>query len=338
MTPLPRPSELLLLSPRTDTDEAFQELAQRLWPVVAPLPVRVIHGDASGDRPPEPGAALVTGGRPEALQVLGSMPSEGGGWRWVHLTSSGPDPLHDWPILPGRPLITYSRGVNARSIAEWAIGAILHFRRDFDRYLLQAAERRWERQWAKELTGSRLVVVGAGSAGSEVALLARALGMETVGISRSGRELPGFDRIRTDDELDAALASADVAVVLLPLTDKTRGSFGEERIRTLPADSLLLVASRGGIVDEDAVAAAVREGRLRGAAFDVFAEEPLPDDSLLWREPGVLVTPHVAGTTDRFMAHTARILETIWQAVYETPDPEALAPFMYVPTIPPRER
>ena len=337
MTPLARPSELLLLSPRAETDEAFGELARRIWPVVAPLPVRLIHGNGSTDPPPEPGAALVTGGRPEALEVLGSIPREGEGWRWVHLTASGPDPLHEWPILPGRPLITYSRGVNARSIAEWALGAILHFRRDFDRYLHQAAEGRWERRWARELAGSRLVVVGAGSAGSEVALLARAFGMETVGISRSGQELPGFDRVRTADELDPALEKADVTVVLLPLTERTRGSFGEARIRRLRADGLLLVASRGGIVDEEAVAEAVREGRLRGAAFDVFAEEPLAPDSPLWREPGVLVTPHVAGTTDRFMAHTAEILETIWRAAYEAPDSEALAPFKYEATQPPVE-
>ena len=354
--PLPLPTEILLLSPRPGTDAAFHDLAARLEGPLAPVPVRVIHGRVihGGDRPeaplpspPRPGAALVTGGQPVALEVLASCPA----WRWVHLTASGPDHLHGWPPLPGSPLVTYSRGVNARSIAEWALAAILHFYRDLDHYLERARDRardqdpgraqeaapgrdtpppsRWDRRWARELSGARLLVVGAGAAGTEVARLAEALGLTTVGVSRTGAPRAGFHRMVSMAELDAELAQADVTLVLLPLSDLTRGTFKAERLGRLKEGSLLLVASRGGIVDEDATLAAVRAGRLRGAAFDVFAREPLPDTSPLWEEPRILVTPHVAGTTDRFMEHTARILIGIWGAAFTRPTPARLAPYVY---------
>ena len=323
------PSELLLLSPRSDTDPAFQELSLRLEPLVAPVPVRLIHGDGSGDPPPKPGAALVTGGQREALTMLGSIGGEG--WRWVHLTASGPDHLHDWPPLPGDPLLTYSRGVNARSVAEWALGAILYFYRDLDLYTQASREARWERRWARELSESTLVVLGAGAAGSELAQLASALGMRTLGVSLEAEPLPGFGLVVPPEEIGWVLGEGAVTVILLPLTPDTRGSFGREQVDALKEGSLLIVASRGGIVDEEAVLAAVRSGHLRGAAFDVFAEEPLPTESPWWREPRILVTPHVAGTTNQFMAHTARVMETIWRAVFERGDPEALAPYRYAP-------
>jgi phosphoglycerate dehydrogenase-like enzyme len=221
--------------------------------------------------------------------------------------------------------VTYSRGVNARSVAEWALAAIFHFYRDFDHYGRVARDGRWDRRWARELWGTTLVVLGAGSAGSELARMASALGMRTVGVSLDGAPLSGFHHVYPPDEMERMLPAGDVTVVLFPLTPQTRGSLGAPQIQALKEGSILVVASRGGIVDEEAVAAAVRSGRLRGAAFDVFAEEPLPADSPLWRVPGILVTPHVAGTTNRFMERTARILDTIWTAVWGGGDGEELA-------------
>jgi len=333
--PLPRPSELLLLSPRPGADAAFHDLAARLQEPVAPVPVRVIRVDDAGEiapgPAPRPGAALVTGGQPGALQVLAA----GTDWRWVHLTASGPDHLQGWPPIAGQPLITYARGVNARSMAEWVLASILYFHRDLDHYVERARgpagpeAPRWDRRWARELSGARLLVVGAGSAGAEAARLAGALGLATVGVSRSGSPREPFHQMVPMAELEPELARADVTLVLLPLTQGTRGSFHAERIRRLKPGSLLLVASRGGIVDENAVLEAVRDGRLRGAAFDVVAQEPLPDASPLWQEPRILVTPHVAGTTDRFMEHTARIVTRIWGAAFTRPHAETLAPCLY---------
>jgi phosphoglycerate dehydrogenase-like enzyme len=238
----------------------------------------------------------------------GSCESPPEGWRWVHLTSSGPDPFVGWGPLPGDPLRTCSRGANARSTAEWIIGAILHFHRDFGHYVRSSDEGKWERRWARELRGRTMVVLGAGAAGAEAARLASALDLRTFGVSRSGRPLPGFDRMVRSDQVDMVWGLGDVTVVLLPLTQQTRGSIGAERIVRLKAGSLLLVVSRGGIMDEQVVVQAVRSGHLAGAAFDVFSQEPLPADSPLRRDPRILITPHVAGTTDRFMERVQDLL------------------------------
>ena len=331
----PSISEVLLFSPRPAADHAFDELARFLEPVVAPVKLRVLGRRWRDRYPPRHRAALIAGGGDETLELLQSMePPQG--WKWFHLTASGPDHMADWGSLPGNPLRTYSRGVNARSMAEWALGAILHFYRDFDLYVLAAQQGCWERNWAQELGGRTLVVLGAGHAGSELARIAGALGMRTLGINRSGEPVVGFDEVYAADSPDGAAdrawREADVVVVLLPLTDATRGSVDRERIRALPQNSLLLVASRGGIVDEDAVLEAVRDAHLSGAAFDVFATEPLPPDSELWYDSNILVTPHVAGTTDRFMERTAVILEKIWRALHEDPDLTRIEDYRYRPS------
>ena len=244
------------------------------------------------------------------------------GWRWFHLMSSGPDHITGWRILDHVPLVTCSRGVNARSMAEWVLAVLLHFQRDLDlctraQWDPEARSARWERRWARELSGQHMVVWGAGSVAGQLAPLARSLGLRLTGISRSGDPVAGFDAVISADSVDEALASADVLVVLLPLSPATRGIVSAERLARLPEGSLLIAASRGGVVDEAAALRGVREGHLRGAAFDVFEEEPLPDDAPHWQEPGVLVTPHVAGTTDRFMEHVGAIVEEIWEAAFK---------------------
>ncbi len=316
------PPEILLASPATEADETFRKLSGWLAPVVAPIPVRVVRGDGGADPPPLPRAALIGEAQAETAVLLRSVPGDprpgqssgAEGWSWVHLTSPGPDSFAGWGPLPGNPLRTYSRGVNARTTAEWVLGAILHFRRDFGHYVRSMSAGRWERRRATELEGKTLVVLGAGAVGSEVSRITGALGMRTIGVSRSGAPLPGFDRVVTVEQVDTVWGTADVTVVLLPLTPSTRGSIGAERIVRLKQGSLLIVASRGGIVDEEVVAHAVRTGHLSGAAFDVFEREPLPPDSSLRREPRILLTPHVAGTSDRFMERTAAIVETIWRS------------------------
>jgi D-2-hydroxyacid dehydrogenase (NADP+) len=281
--------------------------------------VRIVPSAARTLRDIRPGAALLGGGQSVVREFLEAHPDVG--WRWFHLMSSGPDHITGWRILDHVPLVTCSRGVNARSMAEWVLAVLLHFQRDLDLYTRaqwdpEARSARWERRWARELSGQHMVVWGAGSVAGQLAPLARSLGLRLTGISRSGDPVAGFDAVISADRVDEALASADVLVVLLPLSPATREIVSAERLARLPEGSLLIAASRGGVVDETAALRGVREGHLRGAAFDVFETEPLPDDAPHWREPGVLVTPHVAGSTDRFMEHAAEIVEQVWEAAF----------------------
>jgi phosphoglycerate dehydrogenase-like enzyme len=146
-----------------------------------------------------------------------------------------------------------------------------------------------------------VLVVGAGGIGAAVARKFTALGAAVVGIRRNpGRGVPpGFQRIAGPEALDAELPGADVIVLTTPLTPETRTLLDARRLALLPPGAIVSNIGRGALVDEAALAGALRSGRVRGAALDVFGHEPLASDSPLWHLPQVLHTPHVAGVSPR---------------------------------------
>jgi len=182
----------------------------------------------------------------------------------------------------GRIVWTSSAGVHATPLAEWSIFGLLAITKGLPRLLHDKAERRWDHYPVDELRGRTLLVVGLGEIGTEVARLAAAFGMEVVSVTRR------------EGDLDALLPQADAVVLTLPLTDETRGLVGRERLAAMRPGSILVNVGRGGVVDEEALIAALRDGHLRGAALDVFAEEPLPKESPLWELDNVLLSPHTA--------------------------------------------
>jgi phosphoglycerate dehydrogenase-like enzyme len=208
---------------------------------------------------------------------------------------------HDGEALAraGVPLANVA-GFNAGSVAEWVVGATLTVARSLawtERELLAG---RWPQvevidRLSVEIAGRRVGVLGYGPVGHETARRFAALDCPVSYWSR--RRRPPGEAVGGYRELDDLIGWSDVLVVTLPLADGTRGLLDADRLRRLPAGALLVVASRGGIVDEDAVAALLADGRLAGAAFDVYASEPLPADSPLRTAERVLLTPHIAGNT-----------------------------------------
>jgi phosphoglycerate dehydrogenase-like enzyme len=182
---------------------------------------------------------------------------------------------------------TSSAGVHAIPLAEFALLGILAFTKRLPRLAADQRAHRWDHYPNDELTGKTLLVVGLGAIGREVARLAEAFGMRVTSVRRH------------EGDLDAELAEADAVVVTLPLTDETRGLVSRERIALLKEGAIFVNVGRGGVVDEEALADALRSGRLRGAALDVFATEPLPDGSPLWDLENVLVSPHTAALSFR---------------------------------------
>ena len=165
-----------------------------------------------------------------------------------------------------------------------------------------------------ELSRQTLAVVGAGALGCAVAERAAAFGMTVLGVRRSpaGAMPPGFASMTATADLDAVLGRADHVVITLPLTDETRGLFSAARIAAMKPGAHLYNVGRGAIVDPAALLAALRSGHLRGAGLDVTEPEPLPADSPLWREPGVIVTAHSSGLTPRsFERYQALLLENL---------------------------
>ena len=192
-------------------------------------------------------------------------------------------------------------GFNAIAVAEWVIGALFSVARQLVWSQQELLAGRWPQtevvgRGATEIAGRRVGLIGFGAIGAALVPRFTGLGCEVSYWSRRRRD-PAQTGGAIFRELDDLVAGSDVLVNVVALAPQTRGLLSAERLALMPPGSFLVNASRGGIVDEDAVAAAIRAGRLAGAAFDVYATEPLPADSPLRTLPNVLLTPHTAGST-----------------------------------------
>lgn len=220
--------------------------------------------------------------------------------QWLHLLSSGLDGLRaqNWPY---RELtLTNSRGIHARAISEYVIGAMLHFVKSFDIHLRNSLDATWHRFWLEDLTGKRVLIVGLGSVGREIAKKCRAFDMTVWGVVEDRKRHADERDIIIWRDLASVLPSIDFIVVCLPLTDKTKGLIGDDFLQLLKPGVVFVDVSRGGVVDHDSLIRTLDSGIMRGVALDVFESEPLPPDSPLWRHPRALITPHVAGTYPRY--------------------------------------
>ena len=195
-----------------------------------------------------------------------------------------------------RVMITRAGGVHAGPLAEFAILGVLAFTKDLPRLLADKQARRWGHYPVAELAGTTMLVLGLGSVGAEVARMAKALGMRVIAVNRTGRsDSPYVDEVRPSRFLADLLPIAHSVVLTLPLTEQTRGMIDAAAIERMHSGAVLVNIGRGGVVDEAALVEALEQGRLAGAALDVFATEPLPPDSALWNLPNVLLSPHTAG-------------------------------------------
>jgi phosphoglycerate dehydrogenase-like enzyme len=175
-----------------------------------------------------------------------------------------------------------SSGIHGTPLGEWALFGILALTKGLPRLEADKRDRHWTHYPVDEVRGTTVLIVGLGEIGREVARLAEAFGMTVLSTRRS------------EGDLDALLPRADSVVITLPLTDETRGMFDRRRIGLLRPGAILVNIGRGPVVDEDALIEALRSRRLRGAALDVYATEPLPTDSPLWELDNVILSPHTA--------------------------------------------
>lgn len=191
-------------------------------------------------------------------------------------------------------------GTNARSVAEYVLMAALLLVRGVAHATPSVANGQWPREafmQGREIAGRTLGVVGWGSIGRLVAQLAVRTGMKVKYFSRSTDASTPDEGAMRVDSLHKLLTQSDVVSLHVPLTTATRGLLGPKELALMRRDAVLINTARGGVVDEIALAQALRKGRLGGAAIDVFENEPLSADNA-WKDcPNVLLTPHIAGLT-----------------------------------------
>ena len=225
------------------------------------------------------------------------------GLRWVQTTSAGVGPLVKRLGLEDSDLIvTTASGIHAQPLAEFVFAALLFHSKALGRLQSEQRARQWNRFSGSELAGQTMAIVGPGRIGQEIARIARAFRMRVVAMGRTndpGRaEALGVDRLFDRAELAAMLGEADCLVVCAPQTPETEDLLGAGEFQALKPGAVFINIGRGSIVDEDALFAGLRSGRIAFAALDVFREEPLPPSSPFWDLPNVLINPHSASTVD----------------------------------------
>jgi D-2-hydroxyacid dehydrogenase (NADP+) len=188
---------------------------------------------------------------------------------------------------------------------------MLSFARRLHTYVRNQQSREWSHPaWDEPFTldGEQLCVVGLGTLGRGIAERADALGMQVVGVRRSGEPTPHTERVYTPDELHEAVANARFVALAVPLTDETEGLVGAPELSAMRKDAYLVNVARGPVVAEDELVGALRDGEIAGAGLDVFEEEPLPEDSPLWEFEEVVVTPHRAAAERDYYRHIAGLV------------------------------
>lgn len=236
--------------------------------------------------------------------------------RWIHSTAAGVSQLMYPELRNSGLIVTNPRGIFSAPMAEHTMGMILALARNFPDAVRFQDRAKWAQQelWDKpqhlaEINGSLLLIVGYGSIGRELAKRAKAFGMRICGVTRSGEG----DRSYTENVLPAAqlgqaLAHADYVVIAAPDTHETKHLIAAQQIAKMKRGARLINVSRGSLLDEGALMAALESGQLGGAALDVASVEPLPADSPLWKAPNLLITPHTSGVSGRLWQRQTELL------------------------------
>ena len=271
--------------------------------------VQVIKSETSsdGDGPPRPSDEVMEAIRDAEAYYGFGIPRllflEAKRLRWVHSSAAGVGTALYREMVEGDVAFSNSAGIHAIPIAEYVVAGILHFLRGLDIAIDQQHRTEWNKapfvaldSVLREMDSVRALIVGVGGIGGAIGERLTALGAGCTGVRRRVGlgPPPGFERVIGLDDVDVELPKHDVVVLAAPQTSETNGLLTADRLDLLPKTAIVVNVARGALVDEEALAVRLKDGRLRGAVLDVFRQEPLAPTSELWRLRQVLLTPHVS--------------------------------------------
>jgi phosphoglycerate dehydrogenase-like enzyme len=240
--------------------------------------------------------------------------------KWVHATTAAVHQLLFPELVASDVRVTNSTEIHGPVVAEHAMALIFAMAKGLPQAVRFQAQHQWAQQelWSsparpRELAGATLGVIGLGAIGRESVRLAKALGLRVVAVrEHPERGSEGADRVVSPAQLNEVLSQTDYVLLAAPLTRKTEALFNDAAFQHMGPEACFLNVSRGALVDEGALARALKSGTIRAAALDVFQTEPLPADSPLWELENLLITPHTAALTDKLWErHFARFSENL---------------------------
>lgn len=253
--------------------------------------------------------------RPRHAQIVREIFPYAKRLRWIHSIAAGVETLLFDELVHSDVVVTNSRGLFADALAEFVVAAILWFAKDLRRLSLNQRQHHWEPYTVQRIEGRTLGIIGYGGIGRAVARRADGMGMHVIATRRRSELASGdaiVGRMYDANEIDALIAESSYLVLSTPLTASTYRLMNAARLRLMRNDAVLINVGRGEVVDQRALAGALRERRIHGAALDVFEQEPLPPDDPLWTLDNVLISPHTADhTSDSHARSMAFFLEQL---------------------------
>jgi phosphoglycerate dehydrogenase-like enzyme len=210
--------------------------------------------------------------------------------QWVQVISAGVEGY--LATLPDGIMLTNASGVHGEKGGEFVLAAALMLNYRIPVFVSDKQDRRWQPEFVTPARGKRVTLLGLGGIGSESAKALRPRGFTVTGVTRSGTSDVAVDALISVDMIDEVLPQTDILVSTLPLTPESRNLVSRERLQAMPHGAGVVVVGRAAVVDYEALADLLTEGRLGGAVLDVFPQEPLPEESRIWRCPNLIMTPH----------------------------------------------
>lgn len=253
---------------------------------------------------------ITVGGGNYAVPMDADMLREASKLKWVFSISAGVEKLPVEALKGNGVIVNNTSGVHAAAIAEYVLGGLLMLSHHFHKYYKDQLKGVWgDVHSGENLEEKTICIIGAGNIGKEIGKKAKAFDMNVIGLKRTPQPIMHFDRVLSMEQLEEGLRIADYVVLVTPLTEETYHLMDESKFRLMKKSAVFVNVSRGDTVDENALIKALEEKQIAGALLDVFHEEPLADNSPLWRIDNVIITPHASGISKNTTRRIIKIFE-----------------------------
>jgi phosphoglycerate dehydrogenase-like enzyme len=298
------PRLLILLTLPPDVTEQYRARLSRLFPEIT---IDVVADKAKAESAIKAADMLLTFG--QMLKNLKFDLKDAANLKWIQALGTGLDGITDQPSLRPSVTVTSLHGVHGPPVSEAALASMFALSRDLPGFVRAQDEHAWKRWPAKLLHNKTVGILGIGVIAEALAPKCKAMDMTVVGITSSPRPVAGFDSVHPVSELLTVVPHLDYFVLLTPYSGATHHMIDAKVFAAMKPTAYLVNVARGGVVDEDALVAALRAKEFAGAALDVFNEEPLPANHPLWGFKNVIITTHQGGFCDTYVDLAMPLLE-----------------------------